>query len=86
MKRFIAAVLAISLLSTAMARETIDDVTKNTENLWRTGAGSSDGAFTAISTSMIAWGVGLAVAIALLAAALNHSSKSSSAHCNTHSH
>ena len=83
MKRIIVAVLAISFVSTTLARESIDDVPKNTDRLYRkNGDASSDGAYTAISTSMIAWGVGLAVAIALLAAAFSKSSSSSNAHCH----
>jgi hypothetical protein len=58
--------------SSSFARDEISTIATETDNLWRTGAGAHDGAFTALSASMIGWGVGLAVGIALLAAALNH--------------
>lgn len=82
MKAIIAIFLALSLVSSVSARESIQEIATNTDKLYRTGAGAQDGAFTALSMSMLGWGVGLTVGIALLAAALNHSSSSgSSAHC-----
>jgi len=84
MKRLTAAVCLVLMLSTSssFARDEISDIPTETDNLWRTGAGAHDGAFTALSASMIGWGIGLAVGIALLAAALNHGSgtSGSSAH------
>lgn len=79
MKRLTAALcVALTLsMSSSFARDEISDTATSTDNLWRTGAGAHDGAFTAVSASMIGWGIGLAVGIALLAAALNHGSGSS---------
>ena len=74
MKRLTAAICLLLMLTTSstFARDEISDTAVETDNLWRTGAGAHDGAFTAVSASMIGWGIGLAVGIALLAAALNH--------------
>ena len=83
MKRWIKVFLVVSLacFSSAQGEEHDDlqDYAKNTDELWRTGAGATDGSYTAISTSMIGWGVGLALGIAILAAVL-HQSKASSGH------
>ncbi|MGH2612223.1 MAG: hypothetical protein ACRDFB_04135 [Rhabdochlamydiaceae bacterium] len=83
MKKFIAmlAILAfLSTSSTTVANDTIEQGWKeDTENLWRTGSGAHDGASTAINATMIGWGVGLALAIAILAAVL-HQSKNESGH------
>jgi len=88
MKKKMTAFLLIALLSFSSSvhgRDDLQDTAKNTDKLWRTGSGAHDGSYTAISTSMIAWGVGLAVGIAVLAAVLHQStssSGSSSAHCH----
>ena len=83
MKKFIAALLILAFLSTSstiIAGDTIEEGWKeDTENLWKTGAGAHDGASTAISATIIGWGVGLALGIAILAAVL-HQSKSDSGH------
>jgi len=79
MKRLVLAVSLLAIATTPLAgRDEIQETAENTDNLWRSGAGAHDGAYTAISASMIGWGVGLAVGIALLAAALNHGSSSGS--------
>jgi hypothetical protein len=70
-------ILALVNLSYAYGEDTVQDSAENTEKLWRTGSGAHDGSYTAISTSMIAWGIGLAVGIAVLVAVL-HQSKASS--------
>jgi hypothetical protein len=62
-------------------RGSLQDFAKNTESIYRKGAGSEDGGFTAISMSMLGWGLGLAAGIAILAAVL-HQSKSSTSHDN----
>jgi hypothetical protein len=84
MKRFILILLIVATTSTTWAKDTVADAPKNTEKLWTTGSGAHDGSYSAISTSMIGWGVGLAVGIALLAAAFSKPSKSSSSsgHCH----
>lgn len=83
MKKFITTLVILVFLSSssvAIAGDTIEQGWKeDTENLWKTGAGAHDGASTAISATMIGWGVGLALGIAILAAVL-HQSKSESGH------
>lgn len=86
MKRVIGAILVTTILTTSLpllAREDIQQLSDETDQLYRAGAGAHDGAYTALSVSMIGWGVGLAIGIALLAAALNHGSGGSSAHSST---
>lgn len=86
MKRMIGALLMMTFLTTSIplpAREEIQMLGDETDQLYRAGAGSGDGAFTALSISMLGWGVGLAIGIALLAAALNHGTGGSSAHTTT---
>lgn len=56
---------------------------KDSDSIWRTGAGAEDGTFTAIGTSMLGWGVGLSVGIAVLASVLHQSAAS---HAHTHCH
>jgi hypothetical protein len=70
--------------SSVQGRDDLQDTAKNTDKLWRTGSGAHDGSYTAISTSLIAWGVGLAVGIAVLAAVLRPSTGSGggNAHCH----
>lgn len=82
MKRTITAITLLFLTSSLIADDLEDDLLSyrtNTEELYRTGAGSEDGAFTASSTSMLGWGVGLALGIGLLASVL-HQSDASHAH------
>jgi hypothetical protein len=88
MKKKMISFLLIALLSfssTVQGRDDLQDVAINTDKLWRTGSGAHDGSYTAISTSMIAWGIGLAIGIGVLCAVLRpstNSSGSSSAHCH----
>lgn len=86
MKKVIGALLMTTILTTSLplvAREDIQELGDQTDQIYRTGAGAHDGAFTALGISILGWGVGLAVGIALLAAALNHGSGGSSAHTTT---
>ncbi len=83
MKNWVKVILVISLTCFSSVHgekgEDLQDTAKNTDELWRTGAGAHDGSYTAVSASMIGWGVGLAIGIAVLAAVL-HQSKASSGH------
>ena len=72
----------LTFSSSLQGRDDLADVAKNTDKLWRAGAGAHDGSYTAISTSMIGWGIGLAVGIAVLAAVLHQSTSSSSSHAH----
>jgi len=80
--------LLITLLcftSTVQAADDLQDYAESTDEIWRTGSGAHDGSYTAISTSMIGWGIGLAIGIGILCAVLRpstNSSSSSSAHCH----
>ncbi len=62
----------------------LDKLNRETDKLWRPGAGAEDGAFTASTMSMLGWGLGLAVAIALLAILVNSSSSTSHSHAHCH--
>jgi hypothetical protein len=88
MKKFARAILIIALLSFSSSvhcKDDLQDYSDNTDKLWRSGAGAHDGSYTAISASMIGWGVGLAIGIAVLAAVL-HQSTSSSSHSSSQCH
>lgn len=75
MKKSIATLLAVSFLcSTALcAEEDISILAQETDALYRHGAGAKDGAYTALSTSMLGWGIGLFAGIAILACVLHQS-------------
>jgi hypothetical protein len=80
--------LLISLLLVAMTRpafsDELENYKKNTDAIWRTGAGAEDGTFTAISTSMFGWGIALAAGIAILASVLHQSTAAhSTSHCKS---
>lgn len=77
MKKLIYSFAMLAMTSPAFSDE-LDNYTKNTDALWRTGSGAEDGTFTAISTSMFGWGIALSVGIAILASVLHQSSASHS--------
>lgn len=80
MKKFIAALLiCTSLTQSLVAKEYLSDHAKNTDAIYRQGAGAEDGGYSAIGLSMFGWGIGLVAGIAILAGVL-HQSKSSGAH------
>ncbi len=86
MKKFVTAFLVLAITSTSsglFARE-LASYTKNTEKLYRPGGGAEEGGYSAISMSMVGWGLGLAGGIALLASLLAQST-SSSAHSSSKS-
>jgi hypothetical protein len=62
----------------------LDKLNKETDKLWRPGAGAEDGAFTASAMSMLGWGLGLAAVITLLAILIESSETASSAHAHCH--
>ena len=82
MKKLMTAFTLI-VLSVSLPADELDNYKKDTESIWRTGAGSEDGTFTAIATSMLGWGVGLSVGIAILASVLH---QSTAGHNHTHCH
>jgi hypothetical protein len=72
MKRLSTAFILLTLPSLSFSSD-LDQWKKDTESIWRTGAGAEDGTFTAISTSMLGWGLGLSAGIAILASVLHQS-------------
>lgn len=82
MKRLCTAIALLSLTTTAFS-DNLQNYKKDTEAIWRTGAGAEDGTFTAISTSMLGWGAGLSVGIAVLASVLH---QSTAGHAHVHCH
>jgi hypothetical protein len=82
MKRLLTALTVIALTSPIFSDE-LQNYKKDTESIWRTGSGAEDGTFTAISTSMLGWGVGLSVGIAVLASVLH---QSTAGHSHVHCH
>ena len=87
MKKITTAILAAALIVTsspfyARQNEDIQTLGDQTDALYRTGAGAQDGAYTSLGTSMIGWGLGLAVGIAILAGVLHQSKVSHEAHCH----
>jgi hypothetical protein len=86
MNRLARLLVALTLIAGAAplaSGDSIDSIAENSKKLYEVGSGAHDGATTALGASMLGWGIGLAVAIALLAAFLNHSSGS---HAHTHCH
>jgi len=85
MKRIIPVLLSASLifLSCSLSANDLETYQKDTDAVWRAGSGAQDGAFTSIATSMMGWGIGLAVGIGILASVL-HQSTASTAHSTCH--
>lgn len=80
MKKLLAISLLLSMASPAFTDQ-LDNYKKDTDAIWRTGTGAEDGTFTAISTSMLGWGVGLSAGIAILASVLH---QSTAGHAHVH--
>ena len=80
MKRLLVLFMLLTLPSLSFSDE-LDQWRKDNESIWRTGAGAEDGTFTAISTSMLGWGLGLSAGIAILASVLH---QSTAGHSHTH--
>ena len=81
MKRWMVLLTLITLCVKGFGSDDINQYERDTDAIWRRGAGSEDGAYTATSVSMLGWGVGLAVGIGILASVLHQST--SSAHSTT---
>jgi len=79
MKRLLVSFLLLSSSPSLVVADELEQYKKNTEAIWRTGSGAEDGTFTAISTSMLGWGLGLSAGIAVLASVLHQSTASHSA-------
>lgn len=88
MNKILTAVLAVSLTlgsTTTIFADDLQKVAQNTDKLYRRGKGSEDGAFTSMGASMLAWGAGLGLVIALVCV-LIQDDNASSAHSNSHCH
>ena len=90
MKKPITSLLCLAMLYTSapmFSEEDINILAQDTDDIWRTGSGAQDGAYTSLGLSMLGWGLGLAAGIGILASLL-HQSTSSSDHdsCNTNNH
>ncbi|MBM3198043.1 MAG: hypothetical protein FJZ58_02155 [Chlamydiae bacterium] len=77
MRRLVSAVTFLAVLSAPAALQAgdLEGVKQDNTNLWA-GTGAQDATFSAVSISMVGWGVGLAGGIALLASAIHQSSSS----------
>jgi hypothetical protein len=87
MKKFVTLLVMVAFLSAsskAVANDTAEQGWKeDDEAVWHTGSGAHDGASTAIAVKILGWGVGLALAIGILAAVLHQShSESGHSHCS----
>lgn len=75
--------LTLLAMTTSAFPDSIENWKKDTDSIWRTGTGAEDGTYTAISTSMLGWGIGLAAGIGILASVLH---QSTAGHSHTHCH
>lgn len=82
MKKFVSACIVLGIISTPLFARDLANYTKNTEKIYREGGGAEEGGYSAISMSMVGWGLGIAGGIALLASLLTQS-KSSSGHSSS---
>ena len=76
MKKPLYFLLALCLVFTAPLKvigdeNSLSQTAIDSEAIWRPGSGASDGSYTAVSLSMLGWGIGLAITIAVLAAVLS---------------
>ena len=83
MNKLVTAILSLALVCHSLPLSADDgnlnQWKEDTEAIYRTGSGAEEGAYSAISTSMLGWGVGLAVGIGILASVL-HQSTAETAH------
>ena len=75
----------IKILTNPPPTSNLDKLNKETDKLWRRGKGAEDGAFTSVGSSMIAWGAGLGIVIALVAILIEQDTGSTT-HANSHCH
>ncbi len=77
MKKILYYFFFLSICTPIAGRATggIQSIKEETQETWA-GTGAQDATFTAVSLSMIGWGVGLAGGIAILASAMHQSSSS----------
>lgn len=68
-----AAILFLTQSLPADHAECLCAAVEESNELYRTGCGCEDGIFNAVSSSMIGWGIGLFVGIALLTGLIHNS-------------
>ncbi len=73
MKRWIVVLTCISITSTSLpvSAESLQDYARQTDALYRKGG--IDGIYTKTATSMLGWGLGLTIGIAIVAAVVHQS-------------
>jgi len=83
MKRQLSLLLLVIFSTTSLLSDELENYKKDSDAIWRTGSGAEDGTFSAIATSMLGWGIGLSVGIAILASVLHQSTAGHShVHCD----
>lgn len=82
-KLTILSLIAICFGSSTLLADDLQNVKTDQENLWA-GSGAQDATFSAVTLSMLGWGVGLAGGIALLASAIHQSSSSHDSSSSSH--
>ncbi len=77
MKKHISGVLCLSLIFSSAAfsenTESLNSIREQTQDIYRGATGPDNATFNTIGKSMIAWGLGLSAAIAILSAAIKQS-------------
>lgn len=85
MKRVLLALLMMTASLRADHRECLEAAVDEMNELHRTGGGCEDGIFNAVSSSMLGWGVGLFVGIALLTGLVHNAHQGSQTPSNNSS-
>lgn len=84
MKKTMLLCFLITAFSGSMAySDDLQNVKKDQSALWE-GTGATDATFSAVSLSMVGWGVGLAGGIAIIASAIHQSSSSHDSSSSSH--
>lgn len=71
------AAMAITATPLSATENDITEFPEDTDALYRVGDGAYDGSYSALSKSLLGWGVGLALGIGILCALLHQSTSSS---------
>ncbi len=85
MKKIVFLFLFPALFATGFmhADDALQNVKTDNEALWA-GTGAQDATFSAVTLSMLGWGIGLAGGIALIASAIHQSSSSHDSSSSSH--
>lgn len=74
------AFMAVASVHVPAMENDITEFPEDSDQLYRVGDGAYDGSWTALSKSLLGWGVGLGVGIGILCALLHQSTSSSHSH------